>query len=144
MSDRDEISHTLGRFMNSLDLKDWGLMTDLLEPRIYVNYSSLRGDPPQDLDATEYVRLRSEAPEGLATQHLLANIDVVADGDSASARASCMIWRWTGTAYFHSHAFYEFSLRRRGTAWRIGAIQQRILWSEGDPRIHKRVGRGRA
>ena len=144
MSDREEIVNTLSRFMNSFDLKDWALMTELLEPSIWVDYSNLRGDPPEEVDAAKYVRLRSEVLQDLSTQHLLGNVDVVVSGESASVGASCMIWRWNGTTHFNSHAFYRFSLVRRRASWKIGAIEQRIYWSEGDPSIHKGVGRGRA
>jgi hypothetical protein len=48
MSDREEIANTLSQFMNSFDLKHWGLMVDLLEPSIQVNYSQLLGDVPTE------------------------------------------------------------------------------------------------
>jgi len=142
-SDPDEIRNTLGRFMNSFDLKDWTLMAEQLEPRIRVDYRGLRGDPPQELDAADYVNARTQALQHLATHHLLGNVDVAVAGDCASVGASCMIWRSRGAAQFNSHAYYRFSMVRRGAAWKIGAIEQRIFWSEGDPGIHKGVGRGR-
>ena len=46
MPAREEIENTLNRFMNSFDLKDWALMVDLLEPTIHIDYSDLRGGPP--------------------------------------------------------------------------------------------------
>ncbi len=142
MTDSEEIKNTLSRFMNSFDLKDWGLMANQLDPRVRINYAHLRGDPPSEVGAAEYVRSRSEALQDLSTQHLMANFEVVLGGESASANASCMIWRWNGTTHFNSHAFYKFSLVRRGASWKIDAIEQRILWSEGDSSIHKGVGRG--
>ena len=47
-----------------------------------------------------------------------------------------MIWRWNGTTEFNSHAFYRFSLVRRGDRWKIAAIAQKIYWNDGDPSIH--------
>jgi len=139
MSPRDEIQNTLSRFMNSFDLKDWASLRDLLEPTLEVDYSDLRGEPATELSADEYVRRRAEALQHLSTQHLLANLDVVTSGSSATVGASCMIHRSDGAKHFDSHAFYTFSLSMTGGSWRISAIKQRILWSEGDPTIHRGV-----
>jgi len=144
MPERDEILNTLSRFMNSFDRKDWPRMQDLLEPKVRVDYSSLRGDPPTELSAAEYVESRSKALRDVATHHLLGNVDISVSGESARAAASCMIWRRKDTTAFDSHAFYVFSLVRHGSSWRIAGIEQRIYWSEGDPTIHGGIGRGRA
>lgn len=135
-SDRDQIANTLSRFLNCFDLKDWPGMEALLEPSLRVDYASLRGEPPRDVTAVKYVRARAESLAPLSTHHLLGNVEVEVAGEAAAARASCMIWRWNGTARFDSHAYYVFALGRHGTAWKIRAIEQRIFWSEGDPGIH--------
>jgi hypothetical protein len=140
MSTREEIENTLNRFMNSFDLKDWALMGNLLEPTIQVDYSDLRGGPETEISAAEYVRARAEALQHLSTLHLLTNCDIATSDTSALADAACMICRSDGTRHFNSHAFYTFSLKLRGNAWKISAIKQRILWNEGDPSIHKGVG----
>ena len=136
MTHSDEIRNTLSRFMNSFDRADWRSMADQLEPAIDVDYSDLRGDPPTRVSAADYVKSRSEALRDLSTHHLLGNTEIRVEGDSASANASCMIWRWNGAREFNSHAFYRFSLVRRGDRWKIAAIEQRIYWNEGDPSIH--------
>ena len=97
MTDRDEIANTLSRFMNSFDLKDWESMLALLEPTLRLDYSDLRGSAPTELSASEYVKLRAEALQHLATQHLLANLDVATSDDSATVTASCLIQRSDGT-----------------------------------------------
>jgi hypothetical protein len=141
MTPREAIENTLHRFMNSFDLKDWAVMVSLLEPTIQINYSDLRGDPATAMSADEYVRARVDALQHLSTQHLLSSLDIATFGGTASVNASCMIHRSDGPKYFNSHAFYTFSLVMRGSSWTISAITQRILWTEGDPTIHKGVGK---
>ena len=140
MSTREEIENTLNRFMNSFDLKDWALMANLLEPTIGVDYSDLRGGPATEISAAEYVKARAESLQHLSTQHLLTNCEVATSDSSASVGATCMIYRSDGPRHFNSHAFYTFSPTLSGSAWKISAIKQRILWNEGDPSIHKGVG----
>ena len=144
MSAREEIENALNRFMNSFDLKDWAVMTSLLEPIIHIDYSDFRGVPAADISAEEYVRDRAERLQHYSTQHLLTNLDIEALDGSASAGASCAVYRSDGTKHFNSHAFYNFSLTKRGDSWRIAAIKQRIFWNEGDPTLHKGAGTVRA
>jgi hypothetical protein len=138
MSRHDEIANTLNRFMNCFDLKDWRLMAELLETTVRIDYSDLRGGPPAEVSADEYVRARSDALQELMTHHQLTNLDIAVSEGTASAAASCMIYRRQGEKTFNSHAFYRFRLGRSPAGgWKISAISQRILWNEGDPAIHK-------
>jgi hypothetical protein len=136
MSDRDEVANTLNRFMNCFDLKDWDLMSKQLDEMIHVDYSDLRGEEPKEVTSEEYVRTRSEALQDLLTHHQLTNLDIVASVSSASVKASCMIHRRLGDKEFNSHAHYRFRLSKPNGAWKISAIVQRILWNEGDSKIH--------
>jgi hypothetical protein len=144
MSNHDEIANTLNRFMNCFDLKDWRLMAELLEGTIKIDYADLRGAPPAEVTADEYVRSRSEALQVLATHHQLTNLDIEVSESTASVAGSCMIHRRQGEKTFNSHAFYRFQLGRSAGVWKISAISQRILWNEGDSTIHKGAKRGSA
>ena len=144
MSNHDEVANTLNRFMNCFDLKDWRLMAGLLEETIDIDYADLRGGPPAEVTAAEYVRARSDALQALETHHQLTNLDIDASESAASVGASCMIHRRQGEKTFNSHAFYRFRLSRSSGVWRISAISQRILWNEGDATIHKGARRGGA
>lgn len=125
--------------MNSFDLKDWSALESVLAPRVRIDYSDLRGDPPSVVRAADYVESRAEALEPLATHHLLGNLEITESGEGASVRASAMIYRSRGTRSFHSHAFYVFALRRIDGRWKITEIRQTIFWNEGDPRLHRGV-----
>jgi SnoaL-like domain len=144
MTSHEEVANTLNRFMNCFDLKDWRSMAELLEATIQIDYSDLRGEAPAEVTADEYVRARSEALQELSTHHQLTNLDISLSEGSASAAASCMIYRRQGAKVFDSHAFYRFRLGISDGAWRISAISQRILWNEGDSTIHKGASSGRA
>jgi SnoaL-like domain len=144
VSSYNEVANALNRFMNCFDLKDWRQMADLLENRLQIDYSDLRGGSPSEVSADEYLRTRSDALQALSTHHQLTNLDISVSGDSASAAASCMIHRRRGEKFFNSHAFYRFRLRVSGGVWRISAISQHILWNEGDRTIHAGAKGGRA
>ncbi len=131
----EEISRIVGRFGNCFDLKDWSGLEALLAERVEVDYSDLRGE--RDIvSRADYTRRRRNALADLDTHHLLSNLEIEAQGDRATCRASGLIQRRRGERSFDSHVVYVFRLERRSPSWCICGIQQKVLWSEGDPTIH--------
>ena len=55
------IQNLIARFTSSFDLKDWSALVGCLAPRVFTDYSDLRGTPPATLPAAEYVRLLPSA-----------------------------------------------------------------------------------
>ena len=134
----DTVEHAVARFANCFDRKDWAGLEALLTEEVSLDYSALRGEVGT-VSRAAYVDRRRTALEALATHHLLGNLEVVTDGDTASCRASGMIYRRHGDRFFDSHVIYEFRFVRSAGAWRIAAIRQAVLFSEGDPAIHAGV-----
>ncbi len=136
---------TLARFANSFDLKDWDLMEPVLTEVLTVDYSDLRGDPPKEITAKEYVAARREALQHLDTQHIIGNLEIEVAGGEASVRASSLILRSRDSKSFNTHASYLFGLTEAQSGdWRIARIKQTPLRNEGDPAIHSGARRTRA
>jgi hypothetical protein len=131
------VQRTLSRFMNCFDCKDWVGMAQLLGDSVHVDYFDLRGEPPRTIGAAEFVEARRTALDAIDTQHLIGNFDVDIHGPTADAKASCVIFRRDATAQFTSHAMYAFRLERHSNGWTIAAIEQTILWNDGDAAAHK-------
>ena len=128
---------TLARFANSFDLKDWDLMESVLTEVLTVDYSDLRGDPPQG-DHRQRVRSRPQrgpAASGHSTH--LGNLEIEVAGGEASVRASSLILRSRDSKSFNTHASNLFGLTEAQSGdWRIARIKQTPLRNEGDPAIH--------
>ena len=131
----DTVERTIASFANCFDRKDWAGLEALLADEVELDYAALRGEVGI-VSRAAYVARRKSALDALATHHLLGNLEIEVAGDAATCRASGMIWRRQGERSFDSHVLYEFRLVRRGGAWRIAAIRQGILWSDGDPALH--------
>jgi hypothetical protein len=131
----DTVERAIARFANCFDVKDWAGLEALLAEEVALDYSALRGEVGTVARAA-YVEKRRTALDALATQHLLTNLEVREEGDTATCRAAGMIYRRSGERFFDSHVLYDFGLVRRAGAWRIAAIKQAVLWSEGDPALH--------
>jgi|GEM_PF-178383 hypothetical protein len=142
IDDHNLIRDLVNRFANSFDLKDWQSMQACLCSKIDTDYSDLRGTPPETLTAKRFVELRKKALTPLATQHLMGNHVIEADGDSAQATVSCVIFRKsTDGRTLNTHCLYFFGFRRDAEGWKISAIRQKVLINDGDTTVHSGIDR---
>jgi len=132
------IQQIVARFANSFDMKDWNGLEACLTESLYTDYSDLRGTPPETISAKEYVQKRIDSLDHLKLHHLVSNYEVdFADSNTATCRASMVVWRKSDEEEFMSHCVYIFQLAKQESNWKISGITQKILWNEGTSSIHK-------
>src|SRR5512138_2232244 len=130
MEDQLKIETVIARFANSFDVKDWAGLQGCFTESLYTDYGDLRGTPPQTVSAAEYAAGRRESLEHLKLHHLVSNYEVkFTDSNSATCRASMIVWRKSEAEEFTSHCVYEFRLTKQESDWKISGITQRILWN---------------
>ncbi|MDL1910335.1 nuclear transport factor 2 family protein [Chloroflexi bacterium CFX6] len=132
-----EVQKVIARFATSFDVKDWSGLEACLTESLYTDYSDLRGAPPQTITASEYVQKRINSLDHLKLHHLVGNYEVdFTDSNSATCRASMIVWRKSDEEEFTSHCVYLFQLSKQNENWRISGITQKVLWNEGTSSIH--------
>lgn len=137
IEDRLKIQEVIARFASSFDVKDWSGLESCFTESLYTDYSDLRGTPPETISASEYARLRRESLDHLKLHHLVGNYEIdLTDADSATCRASMVVWRKSDTEEFTSHCIYTFKLAKLDSIWKISGITQKVLWNEGTSSIH--------
>ena len=133
-----EIQKIIARFATSFDMKDWNGLEACFTESLYTDYSDLRGTPPQTVFAKEYVQKRIDSLDHMKLHHLVSNYEMdFADTNSASCRASMVVWRKSDEEEFTSHCVYIFQLTKQESDWKISGITQKVLWNEGTSSIHK-------
>ena len=138
IEDKLAIQELIARFANSFDVKDWDGLKSCFTDSLYTDYSDLRGAPAETITAAEYVRQRHETLDHLKLHHLVSNYEVdFTDSNSATSRASMVVWRKTDEEEFTSHCVYIFQLSKQNTKWKISGITQKVLWNDGTSSIHK-------
>jgi 3-phenylpropionate/cinnamic acid dioxygenase small subunit len=138
IEDQLKIEAAIARFATSFDVKDWEGLQACFTESLYTDYGDLRGTPPQTVSAADYVAGRRASLEHLKLHHLVSNYEVnFKDSNSATCRASMIVWRKTDTEEFTSHCVYLFQLTRQKSDWKISGITQKVLWNEGTASIHK-------
>jgi 3-phenylpropionate/cinnamic acid dioxygenase small subunit len=131
------IQQVIARFATSFDVKDWDGLQACFTESIYTDYSDLRGTPPQTVSAVEYVKSRRESLDHLKLHHLVSNYEIdLPNSDSATCRASMVVWRKSETEEFITHCVYNFQLVKLNDNWKISGITQKVLWNDGKATIH--------
>jgi 3-phenylpropionate/cinnamic acid dioxygenase small subunit len=133
-----KIQQLIARFANSFDVKDWSELKACFTASLYTDYSDLCGTPPETISAKEYVQKRIDSLDHLKLHHLVSNYEVdFTDSNSATCRASMVVWRKSDEEEFTSHCVYIFQLAKQDADWKISGITQKVLWNEGTSSIHK-------
>src|SRR5512142_229585 len=123
LEDQLEIEAVIARFATSFDVKDWDGLQSCFTDSLYTDYGDLRGTPPQTVAAADYVTGRRESLDHLKLHHLVSNYEIeFTASDSATCRASMIVWRRSDTEEFTSHCLYLFQLTRQKSEWKISGI----------------------
>lgn len=145
LADRAAITDLVVRMGWCLDRRDWAGLEALFTEQVYTDYTALWGGEPQE--ATVDVLLSTDKQgswrrtmDGLeSTQHLITNVLVDVEDDTASATANVVgVHRLTnphGSPLWTVGGTYDFRLVRTADGWRIRAITQGITWVEGNQQV---------
>lgn len=142
--DRLDIVETCTRMCWHTDKREWDrLRTDVFADEVLVDYSSLDGGEPAGLAAQDLIAAWRGLLSGLtATQHLLTNHLVRAEGDTAVAtadfQATHLLSNALGGPLWTLGGHYRFTLRRTAAGWRIDGLTMTAVWAEGNRHILER------
>lgn len=127
LADRIEINDLLTRYAHAVDSKDWALYRTVFTPDAHIDYESAGGVKG---DIETVVSWLEQTMAGFPmTQHLVANIDVKLDGDTATVRA--MFYNPMGTPNgktFFCGGWYNHELVRTPDGWRSRKLVEESAW----------------
>jgi 3-phenylpropionate/cinnamic acid dioxygenase small subunit len=122
LADRLEIDDLLTRYATAVDNKDWDLFRTCFTPDAFIDYTAAGGIKGKLPEIAAW--LAEVLPAFPMTQHIVANRDVVVDGDTATSR-SCF-FNPMGLAagkeemqLFFDGGYYNDKLVRTADGWRI-------------------------
>jgi hypothetical protein len=136
ISDRIEIAELLTRYTRALDTGHWDQLDDVftLDARIdYTATGGIAGPFPE-----VKVWLARMLPLFSRRQHVIAQIEIIVDGDSATVVAYFVnpmvitptngpeqLWEFGG--------FYHHKLVRTALGWRSRELVEELVWKRGAP-----------
>lgn len=137
--DRADIGDVLARYSTALDAKDWGLLAQVFTTGAECDYGSL-GSPRGVEEITDLVR--SAIGDLDATQHLLGNLRVTVDGDTATADCYLVAQHVRAAAPGGDHYLlggrYNDRLLRTPEGWRITSRTLHRMWATGNRDVVRR------
>jgi 3-phenylpropionate/cinnamic acid dioxygenase small subunit len=134
IADRLEIERLLVAYGWALDSKDWDALRACFAPGATVDYTTSGGPAGTADDFVPWVaKMLSAFP---MTQHMMTNIDVTIDGDTAIARTACYNPMGAATDEGPLHHFfigleYHDRLVRTDAGWKIAFRDEQQKWFEG-------------
>ena len=133
--DRTQISETIVRYFNGLDVRDWDAVRATLADTIDLDFSQLFGDPRTVHDSDDFVVFARTVLSGFRhTQHVSPNHVITVDGDRATATAYMCAWHSVpsegkGGDTFTLRGAYDVRLVRVDDGWRIDLLHMAV-WDE--------------
>ena len=127
LADRLEINDLLTTYATSVDDKDWATYRNVFTPDAFIDYESAGGVKGS---VDEVVAWMEETMAGFPmTQHLVANVKVQLDGDTAKVRA--MFYNpmsvLTGKNFWCG-GWYNHELVRTPEGWRSKQLIEESAW----------------
>ena len=131
ISDRIEIADLLTRYADGVDRRDWDQWKSVFTDDAYVDYTSSPGGKAGTRDEMADWLAECMAMFSMS-QHLVANIDVRIDGDSATVRAMFSNpMRFNDGTMFFCGGWYNHDLVRTPEGWKSRRLIEETAWTDG-------------
>ncbi|MBC8364333.1 MAG: nuclear transport factor 2 family protein [Actinobacteria bacterium] len=132
LADRLAIEDLLTRYAHAVDRRDWDLFRSVFTDDARIDYTSA-GGIAGDLDEA-VAFLEETMPMFEMTQHLVANVDVRIDDDTAtvSAMFSNPMRLPDGDVWF-TGGWYHHDLVRTDEGWRSRNLREESAWFDRAP-----------
>ena len=126
-----DIRKTLELFSKAFEIKDWNLLSSVLDKDIIIEYSGLYGFSGK-ISSETFILRRKKILSGIEVFHFLSPLKIGINGDRALCKAYAIIYRLESFRYYNTHADYVFGFIKKDSKWLIKSIKQNILWNDGN------------
>jgi hypothetical protein len=141
-AERGAVLDVLARFAHGIDRRDWSLYRSVFAEEVDVDYTSYRPGSAGRMTSDDWVgRARGLFPGLDATQHVLVNAWVEADGPSRVVRTTMRADHFLDGARYSLGGSYTHRLSAATGAWLIDAVTLEVTWQEGDPGMLREAAR---
>jgi 3-phenylpropionate/cinnamic acid dioxygenase small subunit len=140
LEDRLDITDVLARYCDALDQRQWDLLTTVFAPDASADYGSV--GTPTGVEAITSA-IRSTIGDLDATQHLIGNVQVHVQGDTATAQCY-LISQHVRTGQPGGEEYllggrYVDELARTPDGWRITSRRLHRMWASGNREVVRRA-----
>ena len=132
LTDRIAIEDLLTRYATSVDRRDWDGYRSLFTSDAEIDYTSAGGIAGTVDEVVEFLSTTLDMFE--MTQHLVSNVDVTVDGDTATVTAMFNNpMRLPGGEVWFTGGWYHHDLVRTTDGWRSRRLREESAWFDRAP-----------
>ena len=132
LADRLAIEDLLTRYAHAVDRHDWDLYRSVFTDDAHIDYTSAGGIAGTLDEAVSF--LEATMPIFEMTQHLVGNVDVRIEGDTATVSAMFNNpMRLPGGEVWSTGGWYHHDLVRTGDGWRSRNLREESAWFDRAP-----------
>ena len=132
LTDRIAIEDLLTRYATAVDRRDWDGYRSVFTADAVIDYTSAGGIAGNLEEVVEFLSTTLEMFE--MTQHLVSNLDIGIDGDSATVKAVFYNpMRLEGGETWFTGGWYHHDLERTETGWRSRRLREETAWTDRAP-----------
>lgn len=135
--DTQNIIETVQNIFIGADERQWQLCIDAFSETVHVDYTSLAGGEPADVQAADLVTAwRGVLPGFQATHHQLGNFSVKHTGNSADVffygTATHFLPNDSGSNIWTTVGTYNAHLEKTGEAWKVTSLKFNLKYQDGN------------
>lgn len=132
LSDRAEIADVITRYTRAIDTAEWDLLDTVFLPDARIDYTSAGGTVGQFPEMKRW--LAEVLPSFPRRQHVIGQLDIALDGDTARVTAyflNPMVTRAEdGTeGLYNCGGYYHHQLVRTPDGWRSRELVEETVWT---------------
>ena len=132
LADRIAAEDLLTRYATAVDRRDWEQYRSIFTADAEIDYTSAGGIAGTVDEIVEFLSTSLEMFE--MTQHLVSNIDLEVNGDSATVTAMFNNpMRLTGGDTWFTGGWYHHDLVRTADGWRSRRLREESAWFDRAP-----------
>ena len=117
---KESVQKTIVTMVNAIDSKSWQLAEEQFSKDVYVDYSSLTGQPGSRVKASDLVGGWKNLLTAASTHHMLTNFDISIKGKSAEVYSHVYASHEApNIVYWDAYGRYHHKLRKIKSRWKI-------------------------
>lgn len=138
--EEQHIIRTITDIFNGADRHDWDEVRDAFTDEVFLDYSSLNGQPGTTLSPADIITAWSHfLPRFRFTLHLLSNFEIDVSGHAAAAfckgQALHHLPGASGGDLWTVYGTYNFELQQLDGQWKVSIIHFNLLYQEGNKEL---------
>ena len=132
LADRIAVEDLLTRYATTVDRRDWDGYRNVFTDDAEIDYTSAGGIAGTVDEVVEFLSTTLDMFE--MTQHLVSNVDVTVDGDTATVTAMFNNpMRLPGGEVWFTGGWYHHDLVRTADGWRSRRLREESAWFDRTP-----------